>query len=522
MNKKFSLLKHLLLAATILLSRSSLAQNVGIGTSTPGSTLQLAGSFATEYKEITSSQYTIGISDYYLVFNGGFSSGLFTLPVGSAAAKGRNYFIKNGGVFTLMVKAAGGETIDGDSAVNLSPGEVAHIVMKGTSGAGIPTSEVVMIGQGSYSFFNAGLQGRAWSSKGNAGTNPDNHFIGTTDQQDFVTRTNGIERMRVTSDGKVGIGTYTPVAPLQVYSNVFGNLFRGVIDAEYQGGTDITSNKVALYGHSFTTYRYGIGVKGEGGYIGVEGVSIDPISPSGAGVKGTVRSDAGFCYGVYGAADKYTSTLGTKIGVYGTASGGYTNYAGLFDGDLQVNGRIFGTGALSVDGHGFIGSGLTVNGNFLVGGTKSFFIDHPLDPENKYLYHYCIESNEVLNVYSGNLTTGSDGLATAELPTYFESINKDFRYQLTVVGEFAQAIIKSKIENNRFVIETSKPNLEVSWMVTAVRNDKYMQAHPAKTEEEKEPENKGKYMQPAEWNQPATKGMHYTQSALPATANIKR
>jgi hypothetical protein len=49
-----------------------------------------------------------------------------------------------------------------------------------------------------------------WRLTGNAGTNPATNFIGKTDGQPLVFRTNNAERMRILSDGKVGIGTSTP------------------------------------------------------------------------------------------------------------------------------------------------------------------------------------------------------------------------------------------------------------------------------------------------------------------------
>ena len=58
--------------------------------------------------------------------------------------------------------------------------------------------------------------GDYWSLLGNAATNPAVNFIGTTDGQPLVVRTNNAERMRVTSNGLVGIGTPGPQTPLHV------------------------------------------------------------------------------------------------------------------------------------------------------------------------------------------------------------------------------------------------------------------------------------------------------------------
>lgn len=55
-----------------------------------------------------------------------------------------------------------------------------------------------------------------WATTGNAGTSASSDFIGVTDSVDLVTRTNNIERMRITSEGKVGIGTTTPLGVLHV------------------------------------------------------------------------------------------------------------------------------------------------------------------------------------------------------------------------------------------------------------------------------------------------------------------
>jgi hypothetical protein len=65
----------------------------------------------------------------------------------------------------------------------------------------------------------------AWTLTGNTGTTAstaaigatvNNNFIGTTDAKDFVMATSNLERMRITSNGNVGIGTITPASKLHI------------------------------------------------------------------------------------------------------------------------------------------------------------------------------------------------------------------------------------------------------------------------------------------------------------------
>jgi hypothetical protein len=130
-------------------------------------------------------------------------------------------------------------------------------------------------------------------------------------------------------------------------------------------------------------------------------------------------------------------------------------------------------------------------------GSKNFRIDHPLDPENKYLFHSAVESPDMMNVYNGNIRTGADGVATVDLPEYFSALNKDFRYQLTVIGEFAQAIIYEEINGNSFKIKTDKPNVKVSWQVTGVRKDPYAEKNRMVPEVDKKGDERGKYLMPS-------------------------
>lgn len=137
----------------------------------------------------------------------------------------------------------------------------------------------------------------------------------------------------------------------------------------------------------------------------------------------------------------------------------------------------------------------------------SFIIDHPIDPENNYMYHSFVESPDMMNIYNGNVVLNENGTAKIEMPNWFEALNMEFRYQLTCIGSFAQVYISKKIENNTFEIAGGKAGLEVSWQVTGVRNDPYARENRIQVEVEKTGEEKGRYLHYKEYNQPIEKSI---------------
>jgi hypothetical protein len=176
----------------------------------------------------------------------------------------------------------------------------------------------------------------------------------------------------------------------------------------------------------------------------------------------------------------------------GLVFGTYRQGSALFVQDISGNVGINTTSPrvrLDVAGDANISGTLTK-------GAGSFKIDHPLDPANKYLYHSFVESPDMMNIYNGNVITDKRGLATVILPQYFSALNRDFRYQLTVVGQFAQAIVARKVVDNRFVIRTDKPQVEVSWQVTGIRQDAYANAHRIPVEVDKPRQEQGHYLHP--------------------------
>jgi hypothetical protein len=117
----------------------------------------------------------------------------------------------------------------------------------------------------------------------------------------------------------------------------------------------------------------------------------------------------------------------------------------------------------------------------------------------------------MMNIYTGNITTDSQGQAMVQLPEWFEALNADFRYQLTVIGQFAQAIVAHEIENNRFEIRTNAPNVKVPWQVTGVRQDSYAKAHPLVVEQQKDARLRGFYIHPDLFGAPAERQIEWAR-----------
>jgi len=196
---------------------------------------------------------------------------------------------------------------------------------------------------------------------------------------------------------------------------------------------------------------------------------------------------------------------GNAAAVYGENHNGF---AGYFDGKVWVTSHATFVGNVQVDGQ------LDVNGALNKHGANHFTIDHPLDPPNKYLLHAAVESPDMMNVYNGNVLTDGGGNATVELPSYFEALNRDFRYQLIPIGDFAQAIVAEEVKDNRFTIKTDKPNVRVSWQITGIRQDAWANAHPMKVEVERSEGERGKYSTPEEHGQPKTARVFYRDSQV--------
>ncbi len=265
------------------------------------------------------------------------------------------------------------------------------------------------------------------------------------------------------------------------------------------------------------TNSSGRAIEGNGTNIGVTGSGI-------TGVYGISSGPAGRGVAAYASASdsraieaNATSATGVNYGAYlmshSNAGTGVVGYC------PSPSGVTYGMKGNVASPDGFA---LYAVGRFTATGTKAFQIDHPLNPQNEFLNHYCTEAPEPLNAYSGNTVTDSRGFATVVLPDYFESINRDVRYTLTVIDksdDFVLAKITQEVKDNQFVLRTNKPRVKVSWRVEATRNDRWVQKYGYQAEQAKTEAQRGKYVQPELYGQPAEKGIHYVATSpqeLPA------
>ena len=65
-----------------------------------------------------------------------------------------------------------------------------------------------------------------WTMYGNNGSNPADNFIGTADSNDFVFRTNNVERMRISSNGTVNIRTFSDSSFNLLGTDLEGNIVK--------------------------------------------------------------------------------------------------------------------------------------------------------------------------------------------------------------------------------------------------------------------------------------------------------
>jgi hypothetical protein len=457
--------------------------------------------------------------------NGNISDTGNISATGVVSGQSGSFSTNSSGVALLASNSGMGTAVTGDS-------------INATSGVGVLGSSIGSAGAGVYGIgVNEGVEGDTSNPSGvgvfgfgSSSIGPNYGVYGQT----LSTSGTAVFGNAVATSGSVygvsgstqspnGYGVNGYSAATAGGTGVYG-LSQGYVGVE---GDTLASGGAGVHGFGFSTSGISYGVVGETLSAASYGVAGLNDADHGAGIWGlggsgsTTNGVGGPGILANGGAESGTMSVGGDgIDAYGGLSSDISNGAGgsgaylVGGGDINVapiagpgvtaqgGGAIYGDGIDAVQGcsplcayAGYFVGDVDVVGALSKGG-GSFKIDHPLDPANKYLYHSFVESPEMKNIYDGNTTTDAQGNAVVSLPEWFETLNRDFRYQLTVIGQFAQAIVASKILNNQFTIKTDKPNVEVSWQVTGIRQDAWANAHRIQVEVEKPERERGHYLYP--------------------------
>jgi len=197
-------------AAILLAFAGSACCQVGLGTVSPNSDLDVRGSLAAGYRSFGAST-TATATDYFLVFTG-FAAVNLTLP-DATTCTGRIYWIKNASptlpVPVVTVNTTSSQTIDGNANWLLDePNEALRLVSDGSDwqvcNLDVPVRKTAVFGGG-------------WNQGGNRLSAAKS--VGTIGNFDLPFVTNNSEGMRLASNGFLGIGTTNPSARLHVVSD---------------------------------------------------------------------------------------------------------------------------------------------------------------------------------------------------------------------------------------------------------------------------------------------------------------
>ena len=184
---------------------------------------------------------------------------------------------------------------------------------------------------------------------------------------------------------------------------------------------------------------------------------------------------------------------------YFTNNVGNVNSCGLYGRNESPDGiGVASAGIIASDG-GETGNVAIYAFGEIVGSSKSFMIDHPVDPANKLLKHFSIESDEALLIYRGQAELDNQGRAMVQLKDYQNAIIKNVTYNLTAIGSPTVFYVDRELDQQgQFIIAGNNPGATVNWTIYAQRDDAYFKTYPSKQiiEIEKPDDYKGTYIHP--------------------------
>lgn len=318
-----------------------------------------------------------------------------------------------------------------------------------------------------------GNGGRDWSLLGNAGTNPAINFLGTTDNQNLIFRTNNLQRAVVRSDGNVGINTPgNAFTRLYVVNAGAGNDAVHGANNDNVGnafwGTNTNNGGTAILGGAgagFSIYpSTGAGVAGSGPYVGVYG-------SNGYGSPGNAAHYTNCAGGFSLDSDNNTATLNNSafakiagidnISPDGVLANRRSLYGGYFNGGVGM-GQSYAYVGIKYNATAIGGGG--TNYKIIGNGTNSTMI---MDKENKPRVLFSPEAPEILFE-----DYGTSELVNGEVYVMLDEVLKQALY----IDEKHPLKVFVQLEgecNGVYVTEKSKDGFKVKELANGTSNTKF-------------------------------------------------
>ena len=382
----------------------------------------------------------------------------------------------NHGLYAVNTNFGNAGSVGDASGIGVFGASTTNSGVKGTNGANgsIGTlGDLSGYGVGGFGTSGQGVYGTSASNSGVQGTNTTNGNFGTLGDANGngVSGTNTAQNDYGALGDVNGFGVYgnsksnTGVYGINTTNDNYGSLG----DAGGYGVNGYSASTYGVYGSSdssvgvYGTSNSGVGVAGINGNNGNYGSLGDP----GAGIYGTSGSGPGIYAqgggtGVNHPALYATNTNSNGIGIYSVTTSADANLvvANSGGGDLM---KAYNGGNLNFEVTS--GGNLNIPGT-LTAGVKHFRIDDPIDPAGKFLSHASIESDEMTDIYSGNILLGEDGSAWVQMPQWFQALNKDFRYVVTCHWRLCAGLCRAGDHRQQVPDRRRQAGMKISWQVT--------------------------------------------------------